>query len=448
LGLEPTPELYVRHIVEAMREVRRVLKDDGVVFLNVGDSYAGAGYTNNRNVGLKDRNVGKPRHTTTRGLKPKDLCLIPQRLAIALQDDGWWVRNLVIWAKQVYVDKMGNTLGNAMPESVKDRLTNTYEHVIVLTKSPRYFWDKMAIARTPKFIEVWSRGNGGGDGTPYQANNPHARWGLTKHEITTERIGNFSYDDPLNEKQVSPFGANLCDVWLINTEPYFGAHFAVFPPKLVEMCVKASTSAKGECAGCGKAWVREVAPNGVVVGKWSTKQTHKSMLYDVSPSSSLKTGTTRSFGTVGWRPQCRCFGKPRKAKVTCEKCQGSGKAQEYLPQSKKDSLVDVEESPMFRGGHRNTGLPATRERKVDTGKPCKKCKGAGEVDGEVWDDEALARWELRPQLVLDCFGGSGTTAFVAVKLGRRAVSIDLSHEYCRLARQRIGEAILPLPLGV
>ena len=146
-GLEPTIEMYVAHTVEILRECRRVLRPDGVLFWNIGDSYASrleGGQTNVRwqhkvQEGMSNRDHEKSLDRSTRlertgGLKPKDLCLIPARVALAAQADGWWVRSLIIWAKP-----------NPMPESVTDRPTNAYEHILMLTKSARYFFDAHAV---------------------------------------------------------------------------------------------------------------------------------------------------------------------------------------------------------------------------------------------------------------------------------------------------------------
>lgn len=138
-GLEPTPELYVVHSIEILREIKRVLRPDGVVFWNVGDSYMSHAGDRNK-VGGFQSNPDKDRadaesamsmtKRTNKVLKDKDLCLIPFRVAIAAQEDGWWIRSVIIWNKP-----------NPMPESVKDRPTDAYEHILMLTKSSRYYWD-------------------------------------------------------------------------------------------------------------------------------------------------------------------------------------------------------------------------------------------------------------------------------------------------------------------
>jgi DNA modification methylase len=135
IGLEQTPEEYVAKLVAVFREVRRVLRDDGVCFLNLGDSYAGAGYSNHANTGgAQVEQGGKQRHLTGTGLKNKDLIGIPWRVAFALQADGWYLRQDIIWAKP-----------NPMPESVTDRCTKAHEYVFLLTKAARYWYDNEAV---------------------------------------------------------------------------------------------------------------------------------------------------------------------------------------------------------------------------------------------------------------------------------------------------------------
>jgi len=150
-GLEPTPEMYVEHTIEFLRAIRRVLRKDGVVFWNIGDSYwGGKGQSGQgspeyqaarRNVSLNrpHDHIGGPKQTRPSDgshpiVKPKDLCLIPFRVALAAQEDGWWVRSIIIWAKP-----------NPMPESVKDRPTESHEYILMLTKSKNYYWDQDAV---------------------------------------------------------------------------------------------------------------------------------------------------------------------------------------------------------------------------------------------------------------------------------------------------------------
>jgi len=209
-GLEPTPELYVEHTIQILREIKRVLRKDGVVFWNIGDSYAA-----NRSYQVTDtkwRDVNNIKGSQVpQGMKPKDLCLIPFRVAIAAQSDGWWVRSDIIWSKP-----------NPMPESVTDRPTNSHEYIFMFTKSKKYYWDADAV-REPKALSTIGdprdNGNGhrGGRGYTGQSDN-----------------GGTNLGGQLGDR-------NIRSVWEFPTQPYPEAHFAVFPEKLPETCIKAAS---------------------------------------------------------------------------------------------------------------------------------------------------------------------------------------------------------------
>jgi DNA modification methylase len=210
IGLEATPEAYVARMVEVFREVRRVLRDDGTCWVNLGDSYAGnasSGGKNSNDGGPAVRVAGVP---TKRGdgIKPKDLCGIPWRVAFALQADGWWLRQDIIWHKP-----------NPMPESVRDRCTKAHEYVFLLTKSERYYYDAEAVK---------IRGSGqtqGGKG------HKHTKEGANEYNRTKMGLMNL-----VGREWAT---ANRRSVWTVTTKPYSGAHFAVMPPDLVEPCIKA-----------------------------------------------------------------------------------------------------------------------------------------------------------------------------------------------------------------
>ena len=200
IGLEETPESYVQKMVEVFREVKRVLRDDGTLWLNLGDSYAGS-------VGQLDNGLAKykqPSRPNAIGLKPKDLIGIPWRVAFALQANGWYLRQDIIWHKP-----------NPMPESVTDRCTKAHEDIFLLSKSPKYYFDNEAI-KIPVKQEWGTRDRTSGkyhnDGTGL---SPHS--GLEK-----------SYTK-----------ANKRSVWSVTTKPFKGAHFATYPEDLIVPCVLA-----------------------------------------------------------------------------------------------------------------------------------------------------------------------------------------------------------------
>ena len=216
IGLEATPAAYVSALVAVFRDVRRVLKNDGVLWLNLGDSYASKWACSRRNIvgsgslenGKRD---GRPDRLVD-GLKEKDLIGIPWRVAFALQADGWYLRQDIIWHKP-----------NPMPESVRDRCTKAHEYLFMLTKRERYFYDADAIAE-PLAESSVARLN----------QNVEARTGTTRHVGKTN--GNFKAQGNLETGK-----RNKRSVWTISTRPFKEAHFATFPPALVEPCILASS---------------------------------------------------------------------------------------------------------------------------------------------------------------------------------------------------------------
>jgi DNA modification methylase len=230
LGLEPTPELFIKHMVQIFAEVKRVLRKDGTCWVNMGDSYAGQHVRYNGDEKKWQHGVSKSRQTepalgSASGIKPKNLLGIPWRLAFALQEDGWYLRQDIIWSKP-----------NPMPESVTDRCTKSHEYIFLLSKSAKYHYDADAIREphtypTKNKMAVYAENyreavNGkykdskmGGGGTGFKGHS-----GCYKADGT-----------PLN----NPNGRNKRSVWTIATEPTPEAHFATFPKKLVEPCILA-----------------------------------------------------------------------------------------------------------------------------------------------------------------------------------------------------------------
>jgi len=230
LGLEETPEEYVENMVKVFREVKRVLKNDGTVWLNLGDSYARTG-GDSSNIGRhwdgRDQNpiTGANRYAKDVGLKPKDLVGIPWRVAFALQQDGWYLRQDIIWHKP-----------NPMPESVTDRCTKSHEYIFLLSKSAKYFYDADAISEKAKYYNIT-----GMDATGYK--DAHSFNG--KHKNLMDRgqnIHSMHVKRSKGEGEPDTEGKrNKRSVWKINTKPYKEAHFAVFPPKIPELCIKAGS---------------------------------------------------------------------------------------------------------------------------------------------------------------------------------------------------------------
>ena len=360
LGLEPTVGMYVDHVVDVFREVHRVLRKDGTLWLNMGDSYIGSGRggvgeSSGLNGGHHSANESRKAQDTMgvqrlvgSRLKRKDLVGQAWRVALALQEDGWWLRSDIIWEKP-----------SVTPESAKDRPTKSHEYLFVLAKRVRYYFDAEAIAEDVTG-NAHARGNGVGPKTRVPSG-----WdtGPGLHRALQGR-----YPRPRQNADFQAAITELVDrrnvrtVWRIPAQPFPGAHFATFPEELAARCIAAGTSAGGVCEACGAPWQRRVAKSAAGrrrerasggLGRRASRESHGLEPVD----GSFREGVV--YGTVGWRPSCGC--------------------------------------------------------------------DAGVV----------------PAVVLDPFLGSGTTALVALKMGRRYVGIELSPEYVAMAEARL-RAEVPL----
>ena len=255
LGLEALPDEYVANLVEVFRCVRDVLRDDGTLWLNVGDSYAGGGGGNySRSV----KQTAHGEHVTNvrnrgawldaAGMKAKDLIGIPWMLAFALRADGWYLRQEIIWAKP-----------NPMPESVRDRCTKSHEQIFLLSKSPKYYFDHEAIkepvaASTKTRLAQNVEAQHGSDRVPGKTNGPmkavrskansFKREGSKREQaIPGQVVGTHRPDRAESEYDLDT--RNKRSVWTVATQPYKGAHFATFPPALIEDCIRAGSPAGG-----------------------------------------------------------------------------------------------------------------------------------------------------------------------------------------------------------
>lgn len=338
LGLEATPDEYVAKMVAVFREVRRVLRDDGTLWLNLGDSYSSGGRDSYGTFSPDSKQAShaaiksSPRPGNPPGLKPKDLCGIPWRVAFALQADGWYLRQDIIWAKP-----------NPMPESVTDRCTKAHEYVFLLTKSARYYYDAEAI-KEPHATPLHAPGNlprNTGGGQDFGDGRESAIWG-------------------------SPNGRNRRSVWTVPTAPYSEAHFATYPPKLIEPMILSGTSAKGCCAACGAPWERVVERGELVAD-----------------------------------------------------------ADGYKPRGNKRGDAFVKNAMAPAGATK--GHPNFHYERTTTG----------------WQPTCTCNAAIIPATVFDPFGGSGTTAAVALQHGRNAILCELNPEYAAMAERRIGMATRP-----
>jgi DNA modification methylase len=329
IGLEPTPDAYVQALVEVFREVKRVLRDDGTVWLNLGDSYS------NTKAGREDQDIGirlrgnagdrlhnKPLVTVDRrgvpdGLKPKDLCGIPWRVAFALQADGWYLRSDIIWSKP-----------NPMPESVTDRPTKAHEYLFLLSKRASYYYDSDAIAELAQDRPQ-----------PNPEDKQIRRHGTAWHDNAyapgASGFGH-GYDGKRNKRSV----------WHVATQPYPEAHFATYPEKLIEPCILAGTSEKGQCPQCGAPWARVVdRPHGGATQGFRP-----------DPRMACPTGKAVGSNTRGmpmrpvlgesWQPSCACdAGEPVPQLVLDPFC-GSGTTGAVAVKHGR-SFVGVELNPAY-----------------------------------------------------------------------------------------------------
>ncbi len=370
LGLEKTPEEFIENCVKWAREVWRVLRSDGTFWLNLGDSYSGSGrgadgkYANQE---LSNDSLAVKPDWSKSNLKPKDLCGIPWRVALALQADGWWLRSAMPWVKR-----------SAMPESCTDRPASALEYMFLLTKSSKYYFDMESVRVVAAYDgrhDTIMKGSEKYLAEIYPNQSPntlasqgHERW--PNKTLDGKRSRNFRNTDLYYQSLEEPHGAIFAGEEMVgldvNPYSYKEAHFATFPPKLVEPCIKAGTSEKGACPECGAPWERVV---------------EKGELKNISHCKTTPTGSQR--GT---------------------KFEGQNIGSGWTMDGK------------FISGWQN-------ENKTIGWQPTCKC----------------GHKETVPCIVLDNFGGSGTTKNVAERLGRRGVMLELKMEYIEMAKKRCYE---------
>ena len=468
IGREPTFAEHIENLLAVFREVRRVLRPDGSLWLNYGDAYARGDKRGSSGTGDKQAsNRGSAEARGARlpsGMKSKNLMGMPWRVAFALQDDGWWLRSDICWQKS-----------NPMPESAKDRPTRAHEFVFLMTTAERYFYDheavKESVAGTAHPRASTRAGRSRCEHRPDRL--PHDSIEARKaranpaasHTSTAERRGirphkmpegqekvrvptswasspGYEEQDPRYGKRtpkdiegrsarmgrapgwregtvpgVTPKSAapgsgirqnesyqaamievrpnrNLRDVWTFASAPFRGAHFATFPPALVEPCIKAGTSEHGVCPECGAPWER-------VINKMSTGRVRDRARGGLGAAHSRETHALPAmtgvfqegviWKTAGWRPSCACYDdryraehpEPRRARKRRQRAAWGGRWQ------------------------RVRARPGNRE------------------------------WPTSPAIVLDPFAGAGTAGLVAERLGRDSILIEINPTYAAMSRSRI-----------
>jgi DNA modification methylase len=379
IGLEETPEQWVEKLVAVFREVKRVLRKDGTLWLEVGDSYysnpakggSGPGGKNEERWGYDRRLRGQVRADTSSKaeaveigrppvseFKPKDLIGAPWLLAFALRADGWYLRSDIVWSRP-----------NPMPESVTDRPTKSHSYLFLLSRSPRYFFDQEAVR---------------------EQFGPHGPtpWGQNARERDPRRRGRradacdsagesdqtlYFCGDPREEPPDRLSARNIRSVWSIATEAFPDAHFATFPQELARRCILAGTSERGCCPECGAPWVRQTSHE----YEWYREpRDDREWRATAGPARDGRTKglANKHVTTTGWHPSCECGALPEGTTVR-------------------------------------------------------------ECDRNAWRNDCVPS-ESVPCTVLDPFCGSGTTNLVARNLGRRSIGIDLSLDYLKLAAQK------------
>lgn len=374
-GLEPSPELFVEHTVMIFQEVWRVLRDNGTLWLNIGDSYAGSGgaggdynegglregqprYKSNFKVDRSKRNAKKwsdPMKFHGDGIKQKDLIGIPWMVAFALRADGWYLRMDNIWNKP-----------NPMPESVSDRPSKAHEYIFLLTKKAKYYYDQEAILEPvtggthARISQDVAAQVGSLRATVGAKTNGPMKAVIRAPKMAASGSGIKNNESMNNALALPVLNRNKRSVWTVTTKPYSGAHFAVYPPELVEPCILAGTSEKGCCPQCGAPWERVVEKKVVARDQLPEDDpNYRPNRYTETKQAELRgefeSGVFSSSKTIGWRPTC-------------------------------DHGLDP--------------IPCT---------------------------------------VLDPFSGSGTTVMVARQLGRSGIGLDLSLKYIlECAKERLG----------
>jgi DNA modification methylase len=361
-GLEPTPAMYVEHTVEIFREVRRVLRDDGTLWINLGDSYASQGgakteasYLSAGTGNSSSRELQPGKRIAPNGFKPKDLIGIPWMVAFALRADGWYLRSDIIWHKLA-----------CMPESVTDRPTRAHEYLFLLSKSERYFYDHEEIKE------------------------PVA-------ESTIERI---------NQDLDGGETRNRRSVWTLPPAQFSGAHFATFPPKLIEPCILAGCPGPGKRCDCDE------------------------IIYTPTGNGDGRDDPSMLTGRAG-------FNRPRR--------DDEGR-RPITRREQRDYAQQLRESPNRAEMASEASTAFEHYIRTDD-------SGARPIPPDLLELWKSRGWLREPALcthphepvgiVLDPFFGAGTTGLVCQQQHVRCVGIELNPEYCAIAKARLSQSVLP-----
>ena len=323
IGLESTPHEFVDELVKVFAEVHRVLRDDGTLWVNMGDSYAAGGkggggsFMDERgDAAWKSRSKANGWRSPPDGMKPKDLMGVPWMLAFALRDWGWYLRQEIIWHKPA-----------PMPESVQDRCTKAHEHIFLLAKSKRYFYDAEAI-KEDSVSAGESRGGG------HSASGTEIKYGK---RTDTQRLNQYGETTATRNKR---------SVWSVAHQGFKGAHFAVFPPKLIEPCILAGSPEKC-CSQCGSPFVREVESTRVPTRPGKDSKVNRASAIDESPyenHSGMVVGNrdprrhVTATKTTGFQRSCDCDAGSSKS-IVLDPFAGSGTTAQVAQDNGRDWIM-------------------------------------------------------------------------------------------------------------
>lgn len=398
IGLEETVSEYVAAMERAGAEMWRVLRDDGVLWLNIGDTYNGSGGAGGdyRAGGLREGQTQPPR-TIDHTLKKKDMIGIPWRIAFAFQASGWYLRDEIIWSKP-----------STMPQSATDRTTRSHEQIFLFSKMAKYYFDHIAIQEPSVTNE--KRAGGLVRNREKEYNSKETRLQETRPKSAGFKRGSKRPGKPgepdqhREERKESDYDTatrNKRSVWTISPRGFPGAHFATFPPELPKICILAGTSERGACPECGAPWERIVEKTGETSRSWNdhTEDLIKGAGGEVDgkPSGSIiREGYSElRTTTIGWSPTCDCYGVERLPKL-------------------KRIIQGIDTVTRVRAESENAQI---RQRRAEL-------------------LESYQELPTVPCVVADPFGGAGTTAIVAGQIGRIGVSSELSFEYLKLTQTR------------
>jgi DNA modification methylase len=355
IGLEQTPEDYIKEMVNVFRLVKDLLTNDGVIWVNIGDSYSSykdcksigqtlAKGTNREEAHVLEKGSSPTRNTKmlkSQGLKNKDLIGIPWMLAFALRADGWYLRQDIIWHKP-----------NPMPESVTDRCTKAHEYIFLLSKSDKYFFDNEAI-KEPSVNSESYKGRRKRSSMTEESEKAMDKFGATRSGFKN-----------IDEGKTYP-NKNKRSVWTITTKPYKGAHFATFPKDLIEPCIKAGTSEIGHCPVCNARWKRIKIDTGkrhdveIYTGK-AVKDYEDASVQNPSDTKRRVLESMSKIYKHEWIPTCECKEKP-VADIVFDPFMGSGTT----------AQVALELGRQYLGCELNSSYETLQQERISSATPQK-----------------------------------------------------------------------------